>query len=524
MINAFCKRKDIYLPALYVLLIGAGFRLYAFYFSSLLFNSDGIVYLQQAKALYLGEFDRLITCYPYPHLYPVVVQPFYWLMGHWVIAAKTASFVFGTATLIPLYYILRHFFDRQIATVVLLLAALNPFLVKTSSEVLRGPLFWFFVALGLALFVASFARKRRGLFLAGSCLAYVIAATSRVDAVALIFLTPIFILVLGESNRKIKDLLWFVSPFLVFGVIGSVFLLMSSDVSLKSIFARDIFAELQRSLDAYGQIRDGLRELGQGGYTDTLAGVPVGFFKQCRNLLIWIAFGDTLMLWISMAYYPFALFFIFGFKGVWKKLRDDVKLRYLLVMGMGGFGLVMLQEMFSWFMSARFIVLSYLPLLVFFGFGLKRFVAYLEDKKGWGRVTILLGLSCLFLVATLPKNLKHSRADKAIFREVGEFIGAREGSAEEIHVVAFFKRVEYTNVFANLDVQTTPCFSQYSLLEGEHGGDLVGKLKRLDADYFVWDEKNCSTEELQVLQKAGFVEVTSWDTKRLGSLVLFKLP
>lgn len=524
MIQALCKRKDIYLPALYVLLIGAGFRLYSFYFSSLLFNSDGIVYLQQAKAFYFGEFDRLTACYPYPNLYPLVILPFYWLMDHWVIAAKTASFVFGTATLIPLYYILRHFFDRHIATVVLLLAALNPFLVKTSSEVLRGPLFWFFVALGLALFVASFDRKRRWLFLAGSCLSYVIAVAARIDAVVFILLTPVFIILLGERGRKIKDLFWFVSPFLVFGVIGGIFVLLDGGVVLKDIFARDIFAELKRSIDSYGQIRDGLRELGQGGYTATVVGVPVGFFKQCRNLLIWIAFGDTLMLWLSMAYYPFALFFIFGFKGAWRKLQDDVKLRYLLVMGMGGFAIVILQEIFSWFMSARFIVLSYLPLLVFFGFGLKRFVEYLEDKKGWGRAAILLGLSCLFVVATLPKNLKHSRADKAIFREVGEFVGNREGSAKEIHVVAFFKRVEYTNVFANLDVRTTPCFSQYSLLEGEHGGDLVGKLQRLDADYFVWDEKNCSTEELQVLRQAGFAEVTSWDTKRLGSLILFEIP
>jgi 4-amino-4-deoxy-L-arabinose transferase-like glycosyltransferase len=524
MIPSLLKRKDIYKPALVVFLLGAGLRLYSFYFSSLLFNSDGFLYLQQAKALYLGEFDQVTACYPYPNLYPAVVVPFYWLMGHWVIAAKTVSFVFATASLIPLYFILRHFFDRQIATAVLFLVAVNPFLVRISSEVLRGPLFWFFISLGLALFVASFDAKKRGLFLAGSCLSYVIAAGSRIDAVVFLFATPVFILLLGERRRKLKDLFWFVSPLLLFGGLGGLFLLSVDGFTVKAIFSRDIFAELQRSLDAYGQIRDGLLELGRGGYTATVSGVPVGFFKQCRNLLVWISFADTMMLWIGMAFYPFALFFIFGFKGAWSKLREDVKLRYLLMMGLAGFSVVMLQEIFSWFMSARFIVLSYLPLLVFFGFGLERFIAFLERKKGWGRVSILLGIACICMVVTLPKNLKHNRADKAIFREIGEFVGEREGSTSEIHIAAFFKRVGYANVFANLEVKTVSCVREFWLDEDVHGEEILRILQSRNIDYFVWDEKNCTAEELAILRQGETLEVTTWETKRLGELVLFKFP
>lgn len=523
MIQAFFRRKDVYVPALVVFLVGALLRLYSFYFSSLLFNSDGIVYLQQAKALYLGDFSQYTACYPYPNLFTVMIVPFYWLTGHWVVAGKTVSFLFGTAMLIPLYFVFRYFFDRHMATVLLFLVAVNPFLVSTTPEVLRGPMFWFFISLGLFLFVAGLDRQKRGLFLSGSCLAYLVAFGARVDALVFLLATPGFIICFGTQGRKIRDLLGFLAPLLILGVVGGLVVVVYDVTLVQRLFRRDILAELARSFDAYGMIRDGLRELGHGGYADTVAGVPVGFFKQCRNLVVWIAFADTFGLLFSMSFQPFFLFFLFGFKGAWAKLRDDVKLRYLLVMGISGFAIVMLQELFSWFMSARFIVLCYLPLLVFAGFGIERFASFLESKKNWTRVTILLLLCTLFFVVTLPKNLKHNRADKIIFRDIGEYIGVREGGTREIHVVSFFKRVEYTNVFANLNVESAPCFWEYSLLEKEHGENLQARLEQLDADYFVWDEKHCSEDELQRFRETGWVEVTSWQTKRLGKVVLFEL-
>lgn len=520
MIQSFFKRKDIYLPALFVILLGAGLRLYSFYFSNLMFNLDGIYYLQQAKALYLGEFDRFTACYSYSNIYPFFIVPFYWITGHWVVAAKTASFMFGTATLIPLYFILRHFFDRQMATCVLMIAAVNPFFVESSSEVLRGPVFWFFVSLGLALFVAAFEKERRWLFFAGSSVAFLLATWSRIDAVVCLLATPFFVLFFGERQRKIRDIFSFLSPLLVLGAIGLTAAVAFGDGFPQSLLPRDILSALTKSLNTYNETRDGLQVLGGAA---NAVGIPPGFFIQCRNLVWWIALGDIFILFLSMAFLPFGLFFLFGFQNIVKRLRDDVKLRYLFAMGFSSYVLVVVQELSNWIMSPRFVVLLFLPLLVFFGRGIARFVNFLQQKTVWQKTTILLLLGSVFFLAALPKNLKHYRADKVIFREIGEFVAQGEDGAEVVTVAGFFKRVSYVNLFANLEVQASPCCNDNQLSDRLHGEKLLAYLQRRDFTYFVWDEKHCRAEELQILQQAEAVEVTSWQTKRLGKVVLFKI-
>lgn len=520
MLKSFFRRKEVYIPALLVIIIGAGLRLYSFYFSHLMFNIDGIYYIQQAKALYLGEFDRFMACYWYPNVYPFFIVPFYWITGHWVVAARTASFLFGTATLIPLYFLLRHFFDRPMATCVLLLAAVNPFLVATSSEVLRGPVFWFFSSLGLALFVAAFDKDKRGLFLAGSCLAFLVATWSRIDAVVYILATPCFIIVFGERQRKMRDVLGFISPLLVLGAVGLAGVVAFGDGFSRSLLPRDILSALLKSFHTYNETRDGLKVLGD---TVNEVGVPPGFFIQCRNLVWWLGLGDIFMLFLGMAFLPFGLFFLFGFKNIGSRLRDDVKLRYLLVMGLAAYVLVVVQELSNWIMSPRFVVLLFLPLLVFFGSGLARFVDFLQQKFSWQRTTVLILLGCVFFLAALPKNLDHHRADKLIFREIGEFIGQQEDGGEVVTIAGFFKRVGYINLFANLEVQASPCCNDHHLPDRLHGKNLLVHLQKRDFTYFIWDEKHCTVEELQLLQQAEFIEVTSWQTKRLGRMILFKM-
>ena len=56
-------------------------------------------------------------------------------------------------TLIPLYLLCRRFFDKEMSALTVLVFAVLPVLVVGSAEVVRGPVCWFFLALGLLLFV-----------------------------------------------------------------------------------------------------------------------------------------------------------------------------------------------------------------------------------------------------------------------------------------------------------------------------------------------------------------------------------
>ncbi|NOR26823.1 MAG: hypothetical protein GQ542_21010 [Desulforhopalus sp.] len=122
--------------------------------------------------------------------------------------------------------------------------------------------------------------------------------------------------------------------------------------------------------------------------------------------------------------------------------------------------------------------------------------------------------------------MQHYRAEKAVYREIGEFVAKKEDADKVVKIAGFFKTVDFINVFANLDVQAAPCH-HHKLSENFHEMSLLHELQKKDYAYFVWDEKYCSAEELQIFRQAakqpGVVEVRSWQGKKLGQMVLFKL-
>ena len=56
---------------------------------------------------------------------------------------------FGTAALIPLYLLLRRFFDTQISALCALVFGMLPVFVGSSVDMVREPVCWFFLILGL---------------------------------------------------------------------------------------------------------------------------------------------------------------------------------------------------------------------------------------------------------------------------------------------------------------------------------------------------------------------------------------
>ena len=135
-------------------------------------------------------------------------------------------------------------------------------------------------------------------------------------------------------------------------------------------------------------------------------------------------------------------------------------------------------------------------------------------------------LGCALFLSALPKNMQHYRAEKVVFREIGEFVAQKEGVDKVVKIAGFFKRVSFINVFANLEVEDSPCH-RHKLPDNFHEMNLLFELKKRGYDYFVWDEKYCNVKELQFFRQAakqpGVVEVGSWQGKKLGKMILFRL-
>ena len=187
-----------------VVVISLGFllRLYSFLGTPVI-NADATYYIQQAKALHYGFHDRILSCYGYLSNYPILIALAYKIFGDWVIAAKGVSLLFGTITLVPLYWLVRRFFDENISVVTLLVFAVCPPFVEASREVIRGPVYWFFAVMGLYLFVLQI-EKRKDSYLFLSSLSFILGAWARAEATLFIFVSAAFLLLMNDDGRSLS--------------------------------------------------------------------------------------------------------------------------------------------------------------------------------------------------------------------------------------------------------------------------------------------------------------------------------
>ena len=135
-------------------LLGCVVRLFVC-LSTFIINQDGVLYVHQARALFYGQWDSVTSCgLSYLSPYPLCIAGAYFLVQDWTVAARGVSLVFGSAVLIPVFLLFRRFFDRGVSVAGLLIYATIPVLVSSSSDALREPVCWFFLAVGLYLFVS----------------------------------------------------------------------------------------------------------------------------------------------------------------------------------------------------------------------------------------------------------------------------------------------------------------------------------------------------------------------------------
>ncbi len=177
-------------------------------------------------------------------------------------------------------------------------------------------------------------------------------------------------------------------------------------------------------------------------------------------------------------------------------------------------------------MTNRFIALFLFPAFVFVGHGMRALQAFftrrvrLRPSLSW---IVIFGL--VFLVA-LPKNLKADhRSNKEVFREIGEFIAARAAGDRDVQVAGGSKEVRLIHFYAHAAFKGASCFDRRSVM-GAHPEVTLDALRGLGFAYYVWDEENGSPEELEKIRRERrdiFEEQKTWDSEKLGRLVLFRI-
>jgi hypothetical protein len=488
-------------------------------------NPDGPVYIHQARALYYGQWDQLTSCgLGYLSSFPVLVAMSYPIFNDWVSAARFISLAFGSLSLIPLYFLLAQFLQKDIRLLALLVFAVIPEFVGRSADVIRDPLSWFFTLLALLCFTRQIGTNKYRLPLLMSSFAFLLAAWARAEALIYILVSACYLLLAGRE-KKYSRLLFFILPVLVLLLAASFEIAFFHSFLTSSFRISEIQNRLLSLAVQYGALDLQLESLGNSPLSDLL----VFYLKQARSLIWFTAFGVLLNYTIKVLFYPYFLIFAIGVMGFWKRAKEDPRFTYLIILSLAAVLPVYGNVLQTWYIDSRFLVLCVLPSFVFIGFGLENIVQYLVTRFNFSRPLVLAILCLLIIGFALPKNISPREADKIVFKSIGELIGKTEGRRQAIHVIASPHSMRWVSFYANLEYPGAPCPQPPTDLysgDAQSYEEFIQRLRKDGVKYFLWEEKHwperafslpsdANAQHLKVIQRFYHQDT--------GALILFKV-
>jgi len=509
--------------ALFVLCLAFGLRLVAFFLTAII-NQDGALYIHQARAIYWGLWDSVLGCgIGYLSNYSIFIAGAYAVLRDWVIAAKAVSLLFGTLTLIPLYLLLGEFFRRYIALAGCLAFALIPVFVDKSVDVVRDPVYWFFLVFGFYFFVARRGAKNR-LFLILSSVFMIMAAWARVEGALFIAVTFIY-LIFSKEARKTESIAFFVLPIAAVVLLG-IGGLMIFDAAGGDLFRiGEIESRVSAPLINYVNLRGELLEL----MTQQPGSTVSGFLHKARNLAWLVALGTIVKYTITAYFYPFFLLFLIGIPGTRERVRQDRRILYLVVCSGSALILLYIHVFQTWTMFNRFFALFILPSFILVGFGLEKTVEYIRYRFRLRDSVALIAVCLLMVACALPKSMNPRETDKLVFKQIGELIAEREGNEQEIKVATSLPLTRWISFYANLDYKGAPCPERnYDLVDSVQKDyeTFVVKLKGRGIQYVLWDERHWPKGSLESILAQGsrdFMRIGDWRHPDTGAMILFEV-
>lgn len=500
---------------LLIFTLGLVLRLFAWQHTGVI-NTDGAIYINQARAIYYGLWDSVSTCSTarFPTVTTLCIAAAYPILGDWVAAGTFVSLFFGTITLIPLYLLSRRFFDKDISAVIALVYALNPTLVDGSVDIVKDSTAWFFLTLGLYLFTKD--KRQSDLYLMMSSISFMIAAWTRVEFFIFVACSPIYILMDREEKPLRRAFVFLLPAVVIFftAIVGSQQLLSPERVNRASAF-----------LSQYHEIRAQLAELASHPTSD----IPTEFFDKTRDILWFVGLGIIFQNTLEAYYYPFFLLYLMGLGSLRQRIRGDVRVLYFGLLVPAAFLLLYCYLFVFWQMENRWLSLALFPSFIFLGAGLERLISLMQSKFTMKRGVALLLICLLILAFGLPKNLKPRGEDKIVFKALGETIAGLEGNAKKIEILTVGGSRRWVWFYANLHFPGAPCtddYDKYKEMIGNDYGQFLKFVKSRGIQYLVWEEKNWPAGRFDFLAspyERDFIPLGSWHHRDSGKIMLFKV-
>jgi hypothetical protein len=510
-------------PLLAVLAAGFAVRLYAC-LNTAIINPDGPLYIYQAKAIYLGQWDRLTSCgLSYVSTYPFFIAGTHAIFNDWMSSAVAVSIFFGAFTIVPVYLLLRRFLDRPVSLLSILAFALIPTLVDSSVEVIKDPVSWPFAAFGLLFFVKHL-EGRNGMYLLLSSSCFLAAALARIEVILFLFVSCLFLVSTGRN--RVFNLLGFLAPVALFALAAALIFNGTGNHS-DHLRLAEALKKLWGGPDGYGyeSLRLSLDALIQKPVVST-TGL---FLKKARHLIWLIALASLLNSVMKAFFYPFFALLLVGLKGIGGKIKSDPRIAFLSSVSLAVLFLLYVHTLQTWVIETRFLVLSMLPGFIWVGFGIEKLLVLLTARFHMSTRSALALTFAMIVAFGLPKNLNQRGSDKISIRHIAEQIRNLEQTSNAVPVAVSPQLLHQIFFYTNLHVEGNYCpqpYSDFSTLVGRSYDEFLRNLRNGQMKYFVWEEKQWPTGVFDFNKTAKpehFKAIRSWSHPDSGGIVLYRI-
>ncbi len=511
-------------PVFWVLSLALGIRLYAC-LNTFIVNPDGVHYIHQARSIFYHQWNLLATCHvKFISPLPLLIAGSFFIFRDWVAAGRFVSLFFSFATLIPFYFLLRRFFDKAITAMTLLVYALIPFFISRSADVVRDPLFWFLICCGMLVFIRHLdenAGKRAQLDLLVSCCLFMLATWTRMEGVAFLLGSGIYLLI-HKSDDRLKRAVFFSLPgllaFLVL-VIGALFI----DRPLGTLLRIDkIQAELTQFGGHYDVLRDQLKALSKL-HPDFIG----EFLKDIRTIVWMVPFALIFNTFIEAFFYPYALFFFLGLIGLRDKWVSNSHILYFVTLFALSLVILYVHLLQTWLIYSRFLSILIFSSFIPMGYGIEKVLNLIKSRLKLKPLTAAISMAVFILAFGLGKSVRPIHEDKLPFRQAGEIIASQKAPEATARILGVSSTVyEWVFFYAHRDYPGALCAKAQVNNIPRSYENLVLKMRAEGIRYLLYEENQWPKKGVDFMAapfEQDFKILGQWRHKDTGLLMLLEL-
>lgn len=471
----------VFAGAIGLRVLGAGMRC--------VIGPDAAQYLYQASAVFNGQWASLTGCkISFVSPLPIVVAAAFFIFKDWIIAGQAVNILFGWASLIPLFLILRRLFDRTVATLTTLIYALIPIFADNSTNIMRDAMGWFFITMGMFFFLRQWDKDLNGLrlrlFLVLSSLFFIIAAWTRIEAVVFLAASPLFLLAAG-TERKLARCACFVFPLVVAAVAVGLALLFREDVA-SLLKLGQVGKEITQFISKFNIIDAGLSDMAHQH-----RGILGEFFRRAREILVLMPLVSIVYHMLEGVSYPFTLVLFLGLVGLRKRVRADFRIGYLIWLAFAGMIVLYVHILQTWVMHPRFLAVMIFPGCALMANGVETLLYYFQQRFHWQRRHSVLLLSALVLIPGLLRDVKFIEQDKEGYRQAALILAQQEITHRWDRIAATkpSRGLEWLLIYAHRKSPELTCSLSHIVGVPQDYHQFVKMIDQRDVDFFFYEER-----------------------------------